>query len=85
MDQIGDIILTLKITELKAQIALREIERVGLNRVTEDLKTDEDSRYRATILRERVTIEWGELMTELHELCEVHEEELEIRPRATLN
>ena len=42
MDQIGEIILKLKITELEAQLALREIERVRLNWQIDKPEIDED-------------------------------------------
>jgi len=85
MDQIGEIILKLKITELQAQLALRELERVALNLEIDDPATDDDRKHLASIRRDRTVIEWGEIMTELQELRECHARELELTPRADLN
>ena len=68
MDQIADILLKLRIAELEAHVALREIERAGLTRQIDDPGCDPDERDRAILRRERVIIEWGEFMTELHDL-----------------
>lgn len=85
MEAIGEIILRLKISELEAQLALREIERVGLNWVIDDPKTDPDEKYRLELRRERVLIEWGEIMSELQELREIQKTAHEIVPRGALN
>lgn len=85
MDQISEIILKLKMSELETQLALRECERVSLNRTIDDPKTDEDERYLTTIRRDRTIIEWGAIMTELQELRERRERDLVIAPRADLN
>ncbi len=85
MEAIGEIILRLKISELEAQLALREIERVGLNWVIDDSKTDPDEKYRLELRRERVLIEWGEIMSELQELREIQKTAHEIVPRGALN
>jgi len=85
MDAIGEIILRLKISELEAHLALREIERVGLNWVIDDPKTDPDEKYRLELRRERVLVEWGEIMIELQELREIQKTALEIVPRGALN
>jgi hypothetical protein len=85
MDQIGEIILKLKIIEFEAQLALREIERVRLNRAIDDPTTDDDGKYLASIRRDRTIIEWREIMIELQEHRERHARELELTPRADLN
>jgi hypothetical protein len=85
MDQIGEIILRLKITELEAQLALREIMRVGLNQQIDDPETEGGERYLAALRRDRTIIEWGELMTELQEFRERQTRELELAPHADLN
>ena len=85
MDQIGDIILKLKIAELETQLALREIERVGLSRQIDDRNTDPDEKDRAILRRERTIVEWGQTMVELQELRERRGCEPELMPRASLN
>jgi hypothetical protein len=85
MDEIGEIILRLRINELEAHLVLREIERAALNREIGDPKADDDERYRKTIRRDRTVIEWGEVMTELQDLRDRYGRELGLMPRATLN
>jgi hypothetical protein len=85
MDQIGEIILRLKVSELQAHLVLLEIERVALNRKIDDPKTEVDVRYLVTIRRDRTIIEWGELMMELQGMRERHARELELSTRADLN
>jgi hypothetical protein len=75
----------LKIVQLEAKLALREIMRVGLNRQIDDPETEGGERYLATIRRDRTIIEWGEIMTELQGLRERHTRELEPTPRADLD
>lgn len=72
MDRIGEIILRLKIRELEAQLALREIEREALNRKIDDPDTDTLQRYEAELRRDQSLIEWGEIMTALQKLREIH-------------
>jgi hypothetical protein len=85
MDQIGEIILRLRINELEAHLVLREIERAALNREIEDPKIDADERYRKTIRRDRTIIEWGEVMTELQDLRERYSRELALLRNVELN
>lgn len=68
MDQIGEILLQLKTTELEAQLALREIARIALTHEIEDLEKDPLHKREAELRRDRVLVEWGEIMTELQEL-----------------
>jgi len=82
---IGEIILRLKISELEAQLVLCEIERVGLSRQIEGPDFDLGERDRAVVRRERVVVEWGEIMVELYELRERYPRELELTPRAKMN
>lgn len=84
MDQIGEIVLKLRITELGAQLALREIERLGLSRQINDPSFDPGEKERAVLRRERTIIEWGEIMTDLQELRR-QERELSVTPHAKLN
>lgn len=83
MDQISEIILRLRIVELGAQLALREVERVVLNHEIDDPKTDPSRRLEAQLRRDRSLVEWGEFMTELHELRNRHE--LALTSRGSLN
>ena len=85
MDQIGAIILKLKITELEAQLVLREIERAGLNAQIDDPNFDLDEKDRAILRRERVIVEWGEIMTELQDLRIRRDEEPEFSLHPELN
>lgn len=85
MDQIGEIILRLKITELEAQLVLREIERVGLSRRIDDPGFDPDEKDRAIFRRERTIVEWGEIMTELHELRARQDGAVNVTQRADPN
>jgi len=81
MDQLGEIILRLKISELEAQAALRELERDAWNKVIDDPNTSEDGRYRATVRRDRTIIEWGEIIVELEESRERYAREFALDPR----
>ncbi|HLY40504.1 MAG TPA: hypothetical protein VKR52_04780 [Terracidiphilus sp.] len=85
MDQISEIILRLKISELEAQAVLRELERDAWNKVIDDPNTNEDDRSRASIRRDRTIIEWGEIMTELQELRDLQANLPELKPRGELN
>ena len=64
---------------------LCEIERVGLSRQIEGPDFDLGERDRAVVRRERVVVEWGEIMVELYELRERYPRELELTPRAKMN
>lgn len=85
MDQIEEIILKIRITELEALLVLCEFERGVLNRRIEDAETDEEDRCTATIRRDRTIIEWGGIMTELHELRERQAHEFTLTTRVSLN
>jgi hypothetical protein len=80
MDPIGEIILRLKISELEALLVLCEIERLGLNREIEDPETTFCKRSDAERRRDRVIVEWGQIMTQLHDLRGRQERELGSRP-----
>lgn len=85
MDEIGEIILRLKIIQLEARAALCEMERVTWSTKTDDPNTDDDERYLASIRRDRTIIEWGEIMTELQELRDIQARLPDLKPRAELN
>jgi hypothetical protein len=85
MDQIGEILLKLAITEREAQLALREIERNALNREIEDPRTDPGRRSEALLRRNRSLVEWGAIMTELQDLRDVQQRETTPVPRTVRN
>lgn len=85
MDEIGEIILRLKITELEAQLAVREIERETLNRLIADPDADPAQRVKAELRRDRSLVEWGEIMTELQGRREEYTRVLGIMPHSQRN
>lgn len=85
MDQVGEIILRLKINELEAQLALREIERAGLNREIADPATSPERVWESTLQRERSLVKWSEGIIELHNLRNEREREWTFMPRGALN
>ncbi len=65
MDEIADIRRRLRFTMLRAQIALREIERIGLTAEIDNPLTAKRRKIEATTRRAEALVEWGEIMTEL--------------------
>ena len=75
----------MKITELEAQLVLREIERAVLNAQIDNPKFDPDEKDRAVLRRHRLIVEWGEIMTELQDLRSRRDEEPEFLLHPELN
>ena len=72
MFETEEIIRRLQISTLKAQLVLREIERVALNAEIDSPHTSPERRMEATARRDISLIEWGEIMTELAEIHGIH-------------
>ena len=72
MHETGEIVRRLQISTLKAQLVLREIERVALNAEIDFPNTSPERRVEATARRDISLIEWGEIMTELSEIHGIH-------------
>jgi hypothetical protein len=68
VSEIEEICRRLQLTNLKAQLALREIEHVGLNFEIDSLQTSPERKAEATARRDAALIEWGEIFTELEDL-----------------
>jgi len=59
------------IDQLEARLILCEFRRVGLNSVIDSPFVAPEDRNQAILERGAVLIEWGEVMTQLHELKEM--------------
>jgi hypothetical protein len=68
MTEIDRICRLLRTDNLEAQLVLREIERVGRNRVIDSPQTTPERKAAAIARRDAALIEWGEIITELEEL-----------------
>jgi hypothetical protein len=76
MDQIGEIVLRLKISELEAQLVLREIGHVGPNRQIGILLLIWTKGNSQSCAANASSSKWGEIMVELQDVRERYAQEL---------